>query len=325
MAQLDLLRQLADGEFHSGEVLARQSGVSRTAVWKQLAGLRELGVELESVRGRGYRIPGGLDLLDADVVRGLLDPAACARLGELLLLHTVDSTNAELLRREPSASGRAQVCTAERQSSGRGRRGRPWTSPFARNLYLSVAWQFEQGAAALEGLSLAVGVAAAAALEACGLPGPQLKWPNDLLYGGRKVGGVLIEMSGDAAGPCRAVVGIGLNVAMPAGLAAPIEQPWTDLASVAAATAPTRNRLLAQLLNELLPLLAEFGETGFGPWRRRWSVLDAHADRPVQVINGNRRLAGTARGVDSRGALQLETTTGTVSLYGGEISLRPLP
>ena len=322
MAQADLIRRLADGEFHSGEVLAGELGVSRTAVWKQLAHLEALGITLESVRGRGYRIPGGLDLLDEDAVRATLPAEAAAMLAGLSIVDSVDSTNAALLREAPDPVGLARVCAAERQLAGRGRRGRSWASPFARNLYVSVGWTFAQGAAALEGLSLAVGVALAEALAELGLGGVALKWPNDLLAGDVKLGGVLIEMSGDADGPCRAVVGMGLNVRMPEDVAKTIDQPWTDLAALSGGAPPSRSLLLATVLGRVLPLLDSFGSRGFEPWRARWEALDAFAGAPVQVLSGETRLAGVARGVDERGALRLETTTGLRPIHGGEVSLR---
>jgi BirA family biotin operon repressor/biotin-[acetyl-CoA-carboxylase] ligase len=170
-----------------------------------------------------------------------------------------------------------------------------------------------------------VGVAVARALRACGVPGVQLKWPNDVLYDGDKLGGILLEMSGDAAGSCRVVIGIGLNVAMPEAAATAIDQTWTDIRSITARSRPGRNLLLAELLNELLPLVADFEQQGFIHWRDEWQALDAFAGLPVVLHTGSGQLAGIARGVDQRGALQLETTTGVQSIYGGEISLRAAP
>jgi BirA family biotin operon repressor/biotin-[acetyl-CoA-carboxylase] ligase len=292
-------------------------------VWKQLNKLEVLGLEIESVKGRGYRIPGGVDLINAQRVRASLGPAARALLTELSVQEVIDSTNKELMRRIESGGRAGLVCTAEQQTAGRGRRGRQWVSPFARNLYLSLVWEFTQGAAALEGLSLAVGVAVAEALKSCGLPAPQLKWPNDLLYDDEKLGGVLLEMVGDATGTCQVVVGVGLNVAMPRDSATAIDQAWTDLATiVGTGELPGRNELLAALLNALLPLLAGFESTGFSPWREAWQALDAHAGKSVILTTGAEKLAGIARGVDDRGALQLETSLGVQSIYGGEISLR---
>jgi BirA family transcriptional regulator, biotin operon repressor / biotin---[acetyl-CoA-carboxylase] ligase len=318
-----LLPLLANGEFHSGQDLAQMLGVSRTAVWKQLNNLEELGLQIESVKGRGYRIPGGIDLIDAERVRTGLRPETSALMQELDVREVIDSTNMEAQRRIELGGAAGYVCTAEQQTSGRGRRGRTWVSPFARNLYLSLVWEFTQGAAALEGMSLAVGVGVARALETCGIEGVQLKWPNDLLYQNAKLGGVLLEMLGDASGTCQVVVGVGLNVDMPADTARGIDQAWTDLAAISGdEPTPGRNALLAALLNELLPLLAGFQGSGFGVWQQAWLERDAHAGKSVILHVGEDTMAGTARGVDERGALLLETTVGVKAIYGGEISLR---
>lgn len=323
MSRSILLPLLADGEFRSGQDLADALGVSRTAVWKQIRRIAaDSGLAVESLRGRGYRIPGGIDLLDAAAVHDALNARARELLADLLLLDSIDSTNVELLRRAEAGAARGTVCSAEQQTAGRGRRGRHWVSPYAGNLYLSLLWEFDQGAAALEGLSLAVGVAVAQALSACGVQDVRLKWPNDILHDGAKLGGVLMEMTGDAAGTCQVVVGLGINVAMPAAAAGAIDQAWTDLRGVCGETAPSRSALLAALLNELLPLLADFQRDGFAAWRQRWMSLDAYAGAPVILDSGANRLAGTARGVDERGALQLETSAGVQLVYGGEISLR---
>ena len=318
-----LLPLLAEGEFRSGQDLADALGVSRTAVWKQVNKLAaETGLAIESVKGRGYRIPGGIELLDAEKVSAALRPEASRLLSSLVLLESVDSTNAEVLRRAETGCPRGFVCSAEQQTAGRGRRGRHWVSPFASNLYLSLLWEFDEGAAALEGLSLAVGVATARALETAGLPPVQLKWPNDILHEGAKLGGVLLEMVGDAAGACQVVIGVGLNVRMPKEAAQGIDQQWTDIEAMSGGAHPGRNVLLAALLSELLPLVASFESSGFTPWRAPWQALDAFNGETVVLQSGSRKMAGIARGVDERGALLLETAEGRKAVYGGEISLR---
>lgn len=323
MLNTTVLPLLASGDYCSGQALADALGVSRTAIWKQLNALGELGLEIESVKGRGYRIPGGIDLLDEGRIRDGLSAPAAGLLSGLQVLEKVDSTNAEAMRQLESGAGSGLVCTAEQQSAGRGRRGRTWVSPYARNLYVSLTWQYHQGAAALEGLSLAVGVAVARALATSGLPPVQLKWPNDVICGTAKLGGVLLEMTGDAAGSCQVVVGVGLNVSMPGSAATDIDQAWTDISTLSGGEHPGRNTLLAALLNELLPLLASFEQEGFAPWRDEWLALDAFAGESVVLHTGASTMAGIARGVDARGALQLETAAaGIQSIYGGEISLR---
>jgi BirA family biotin operon repressor/biotin-[acetyl-CoA-carboxylase] ligase len=323
MSRSILLPLLADGEFRSGQDLADALGVSRTAVWKQVNKLAmETGLVIDSVKGRGYRIPGGIELLDAEKLMAALKPEASALLSSLVVLESVDSTNAEALRRAEAGCVAGLVCTAEQQTSGRGRRGRQWVSPFASNLYLSLLWEFTAGAAALEGLSLAVGVAVARALEAATLPAVQLKWPNDILHNGAKLGGVLLEMTGDAAGICQVVIGVGLNVNMPEEAARGIDQDWTDIRTLSGGAHPGRNALLAALLDELLPLARHFEADGFSPWRAPWQALDAFDGENVVLQAGATQVAGVARGVDERGALVLETAEGRQTFYGGEITLR---
>ena len=317
-----LLSLLASGDYVSGQALADVLGVSRTAVWKQLNKLAEFGLEVESVKGLGYRIAGGVDLLAEAAVRDAMSVDSLALLSRLDIRDSIGSTNAEAMAQIAAGAGCGYVCTAEQQTAGRGRRGRQWVSPYARNLYLSAVWEYNQGAAVLEGMSLAVGVVVARALATCGLPPVQLKWPNDVLHEGSKLGGILLEMTGDAAGACQVVVGIGLNVDMPEATAGDIDQAWTDVGRMAGGEYPRRSALLGALLQELLPMLANFERTGFAPWREEWQALDAFAGEPVIMHSGSQQMAGVARGVDGRGALQLETAaSGVQSIFGGEISL----
>ena len=255
--------------------------------------------------------------LDEARIRAALDAGARSVLGELQVLASVDSTNAELMRR-PGSPGRAQVCLAEQQTAGRGRRGRPWESPPGSNLYLSVAWPFEGGAEAMAGLSLAIGVALCDALESLGVGGLALKWPNDVLRGGGKLAGTLIELHGDATGPCRGIIGTGVNVRMPAEAAGSIDQAWADLADHDLC----RSELAAAFLSRLLPLLVDFAAAGFAPWRERWQARHVHAGASVRVLGSGPELAGTAAGVDERGALLLQTATGVRAIHAGEVSLR---
>ena len=196
-----LLSILSDGEYHSGDALGRRLGVSRTAIWKQLKKIGDLGVVLESVKGKGYRLPGGLDLLDPATINKSLTPLASEMLSTLDVFEVVDSTNVIALSRAMEGA-HGYLCTAEQQTAGKGRRGKVWASPYASSLYISAVWEFPSGAAALEGLSLAVGVAVVDALTQAGLENVQLKWPNDILCGGRKLAGILLEVAGDLSGPC---------------------------------------------------------------------------------------------------------------------------
>lgn len=318
-----LLRILADGEFHSGESLGEAQGVSRAAVWKQLKKLEPLGLECHSIRGRGYRIPGGINLLDRDVFEPLLSSLVASSLTRIEMALSLESTNTLAAAEAQQGLCHGRLYVAERQTAGRGRRGRVWASPFARNLYFSLTWSFSGGAAALEGLSLVVGLALRNGLADLGLNGVQLKWPNDLLCQGRKLAGVLLEMSGDATGPCQVVIGAGVNVAMPEAEAVAVDQPWIDLQQIAGASLD-RNRVLAVLLNALVPALQLFEQQGFAPFREAWQQHNAYQGRPVRLATERFSEQGVCVGVDAKGALLLTTESGTKAFHGGELSLRLL-
>lgn len=321
MATATLIKAMADGDFHSGEELGQVMSVSRTAVWKQIKKVEGMGLIVESVKGRGYRLVGGIDLLDQDLILAGLTAEAGLLVSELDVRDVVDSTNVQALSRALQAPSAGYVCTAEQQTAGRGRRGKPWLSPYAGSIYLSIVWEFVGGAAALEGLSLATGVVVVESLRQLGLEGVQLKWPNDLLCDGHKLAGILLEMTGDAAGPCQVVVGIGLNVTMSSDLGASIDQPWVDMNTVAG-NRQSRNQLLITLLNALLPMLASYESDGFSAYKKRWEELDAFSGQQVLVNLGREMISGVAMGVDNTGALKVETQLGMRHFNGGEVSLR---
>lgn len=321
-----LVRLLADGRFHSGEALAAALGVSRAAVWKHVRELGvDLGLDIAAVRGRGYRLLAPIDLLDRGRIAAALAPETAAALAQLLVLDTVASTNGHLMGQRPPRSGLGIACVAEQQTAGRGRRGRPWVSPFAANVYLSLLWQFELPATALAGLSLAVGVAVADTLRGLGVAEVTLKWPNDVLWRGRKLGGILVELSGEAEGPTRAVVGVGVNHRMPAADGARIDQDWTDLASASPDALPSRCVLVAGLLDRLVGTLREFGADGLTPFLAGWDDLDGLRGREVVVRIGDRSVVGTELGVAPSGALRLLTAEGERQFLAGEVSLRAAP
>ena len=320
MNEHDLLQQLIAGPA-SGDALAGRFGVTRAAVWKRVQSLREAGVAISAVAGRGYALAQPLDLLDVPGIRAALSPAAAGALARLEVAWSLDSTNAELLRREPPAEG-AEVLLAERQTAGRGRRGRIWSSPLAANIYLSLSRRYAGGLARLGGLSLASGVAVADALNALGATDVQLKWPNDIVADGRKLGGLLVEGSGEPAGVARAVVGLGLNVHMPLGRAGGIDQPWTDLASLLGVV-PPRSALVAHLLEYLLPALDLFDREGLAPFLPGYARHDALYGRTVSVLAGDGSArAGTALGVAEDGALRVEMEGTERRLHSGEVSVR---
>jgi BirA family biotin operon repressor/biotin-[acetyl-CoA-carboxylase] ligase len=316
----DLLRLLSDASFHSGAALARELGASPAAVQLALRELERLGLKLVRVRGRGYRLAERYDCLDAGAVRAQL--GAQARHFHLELLDACASTNTLLLERARSGAPSGSVIACELQSAGRGRRGNSWQSGLGGSLTFSLLWRFAQGATGLSGLSLAAGVAVARALASVGVADVQLKWPNDLLHAGRKLGGILIELHGDAPGPTAAVIGIGLNVRLPTTLRDAVAQAVTDVASISKQV-PQRNRLLAAALVELAQVLEDFAEHGFAPLRQEWIARHAHQGKAVTLASADgKTVAGRAEGVAEDGALLIETARGVERFVSGELSLR---
>lgn len=316
---IELLKLLADGKNHSGQELASLLNVSRTAIWKQLAKLEGLGLELLSQSGKGYCLVGGLELLDKETICTLLVPSAANAIADFTLLKSIDSTNSYLMRQE-QANG-VSVCFAEFQTAGRGRRGRQWVSPFASNIYLSLRLSINSGLGAFEGISLAVGVAVAHALNELGVPDIQLKWPNDVLWSGKKLGGILIEVVGDPSGACHLVVGLGLNLKAEKSMSDTIDQPWIALEKILPVS-PSKNRVAASLLNHIATLLNDYGAQGFVHYKQEWESLNAHANQPVDLYMGSVQTRGIMRGVNAAGALLLETDKGLEVFHGGEVSLR---
>lgn len=319
-----VLNILAQGGFHSGQALGQQLGISRSAVWKHIKALQALGVDCHSVTGKGYRLAQDTELLVREEILAALDADTSPRLSLLECHHEIDSTNAYLMARLGELES-GSACLAEMQNQGRGRRGRVWASPFARNIYLSLYWRFQADPASLSTLSLVVGVALKRALQDLGVGEAQLKWPNDLLWQGRKLAGILLEMSGEASGDYHVVIGVGVNVNMSQAseAVAEIDQPWVDLASIVGRPL-SRNQVAARLLHHLLQAIRSFEQHGGHSFMAEWRSYDAYANQSVVLHTPAGEVHGIARGVDANGALVLETAQGRQSFYSGEVSMRPL-
>jgi BirA family transcriptional regulator, biotin operon repressor / biotin---[acetyl-CoA-carboxylase] ligase len=313
------LRLLSDGEFQSGEALARALRVSRTTVWKALQAAEGWGVTLFKVHGRGYRLVTPVDWLDGARVREQL--GACASMFQVELVEVADSTNTVLLNEALAGAPAGLVVAAELQTQGRGRRGRAWHTGLGGALTFSVLWRFEQGVRDLGGLSLAVGIALVRALKALGVEGAMVKWPNDVVWQHQKLGGVLTEIEGDVMGPSAAVIGIGLNVYLDPDIRQRIDQAVTDVASTGVRV--DRSRLLAACLVHLADVLRGFARDGFAPLRAEWEASNAFAGHTMALTLADRsEQIGVAAGVADDGALLLQTETGLRRFYSGDVSVR---
>ncbi|UPT54316.1 bifunctional biotin--[acetyl-CoA-carboxylase] ligase/biotin operon repressor BirA [Dickeya zeae] len=310
---LKLISILSDGEFYSGEYLGELMGMSRAAINKHIQTIREWGLDVYTVTGKGYSFSSPIQLLDADEI--------CSKIpdGNIAVVPVIDSTNQYLLDRLDSISS-GDACIAEYQQAGRGRRGRQWFSPFGSNLYLSLYWRLEQGPAAAVGVSLVIGIVMAEVLHQLGAEGVRVKWPNDLYLNDRKLAGILVELNGRTGDAAHLVIGAGINLRMNSSGSNVINQEWINLQE--AGIDIDRNSLAVKLITELRTALAVYEQQGLAPFISRWSSLDNFYNRTVKLIVGNREIVGVDKGIDNQGALLLEQDGEIRSYIGGEISLR---
>jgi BirA family transcriptional regulator, biotin operon repressor / biotin---[acetyl-CoA-carboxylase] ligase len=321
-----VFQSLSSAEFQSGEALAERLQVTRTAVWKAVEQLRELSIEPEAQPNRGYRLPQGIDaLIEADI-RAAMDPDVSARIEDLTVVWSTESTNDSLLATEPVAPNKARVVLAELQTAGRGRRGRSWTMAPGGAICLSIGWSFAEMPRDLSALTLAIGVCVQRALADCGAPKVKLKWPNDLVTDDGKLGGILLELRAEAGGPAYVVIGIGINIVLPAQARAAVVQAGgkpVEYRSVAGK--PTsRNVLVTHIVAECVRGLTLFRDAGFGAFHTDWNGLDALRGRAITVQGVASSAVGIARGVDVHGQLLVETAGALVAHASGEVSVRPV-
>lgn len=322
-----LLALLADRQFHSGESLGSGLAMSRAAIWKQIQTLQTEGLLIETNHAQGSRLQSQIELLDRELIVSLL-PAAAQQQIRLEIYEELESSNQHLMQNRHAAdSGSIPVCLAERQTAGRGRRGRSWQTPYGTALALSLLWRFEGGAGELTGLSLAVGVAVSRVLVTHGVSNAQLKWPNDVVCRDQKLAGILIEVAGDAGGPCNVVIGIGLNISnstTDTAVSMPdIEQAWTDVYSQAGnGSVVSRNHIAAGLIDGLLTMLRSFANEGFAPYREEYARIDALSGRQVSVQQAGREITGIACGVDESGGLLLRLDGQMMTVTSGDVSVR---
>lgn len=310
---LTLISILADAEFHSGEQLGERLGMSRAAINKHIQTLRDWGVDVFTVPGKGYSLPEPIQLLDEEQIARQIEH------GRVTVLPVIDSTNQYLLDRLSELQS-GDACVAEYQQAGRGRRGRKWFSPFGSNLYLSMYWRLEQGPAAAIGLSLVIGIVIAEVLQSLGADKVRVKWPNDLYLQDRKLSGILVELTGKTGDAAQIVSGAGINLMMRRVESDVVNQGWISLQE--AGISIDRNQLAACLIKELRAGFKLFVNEGLAPYLGRWEKLDNFINRPVKLIIGDKEIFGISRGIDAQGALLLEQEGVIKPWIGGEISLR---
>jgi len=311
-----ILSALSQGKLISGELIGNKVGTSRAYVWKRINSLKEQGLKVISIHGEGYRLPAGEELLDAQIIHDHLGHKAT----QLRVCWSLPSTNLAAMELAEHAPQQEFVVLAEMQTQGRGRRGKEWFSPLGADLYMSYKIPFSGGAKSLQGLSLVIGVAISNALKKLtAKEGLSLKWPNDIYFQGRKLGGILIEMCGDINGDCDAIIGVGLNASYRAD-----ESSSEEVASLTELMPGTLNRnyWVAMLINAIKNAVTDFKKNGLSEFLNQWRSLDILVGNSINVFLGESVVTGIAEGVSPSGALLVQTGEGLKTFYAGEVSVR---
>ena len=316
-----LISRLADGKFHSGESLAEEMGISRAAVWKRIKTLADMQLDVYSVNGKGHRLSQSLEVLNTETIEENLSKMALSTLADLTVLQVVSSTNEYLYNLLNNQSIHANVVLAEYQDKGRGRRGKQWVSPYASGLCLSLGWHFDSTPASYTALSLATGVAVCRSLQRSGIQKAGLKWPNDIVSDGKKLGGILLESRSESAGCSDVVIGIGINVNLPEKSRESIQQAVIDLKGISEESV-SRNSLSAILIEELFFMLKQYQQQGFSSCISQWRELDAYKGKEADLILPNETLRGEILGIDENGLLLMQVNGETCRFSSGELSLR---
>lgn len=318
---MELLQLLSDGQFHSGVDLAHTLNVSRTTISKRVAYWQQQGLDIDVIHGKGYRLQQPIQWLNQQAIWQDIPRNIQTVITEFDVQLQVSSTNDVVAQKLKQRQQSGVVCLAEMQQAGRGRRGRTWVSPPAGTFYGSVGWIYPQGFQVLEGLSLAVGVAVVEALASCGVKGLSLKWPNDILWQGKKLGGILIEMSAEVDGACYVVIGVGVNLALAQSSKLHITQQAVDIKEITGQLVD-RKQITVSLVSHIIDLLADYAQHGFGAWRSKWQGYDGLYGQQVQVLGLVEPIDGIAQGIDATGAFLIQTATGLHAISGGEVSIR---
>lgn len=317
-----LLETLCDGKFHSGEVLAKSLGVSRMSVWKQVQVLRSYGLDIFSVKRKGYCLASPVELFEISRLRKSIGPETLGKITNLEISFQTVSTNMYLMDKLPHENIHGHVVIAEYQSAGKGSKdNRKWVSPLGAGLYMSIGWHFDTYPNSFTALSLSAGVAVTRALNKSGISGLSLKWPNDIISRDRKLGGILIESRGITKGHCDIVIGIGINIHLPSHVNTTINQPFTDLSSIKDEL-PPRNALAGAVIKETLNMLEEFRHHGFSGFINEWRSLDYFAGKNASLVFPDRVITGRVLGIDQNGMLSMSINGRKKQFAGGELSLR---
>lgn len=323
---IDVLSRLDHIRFCSGQDLANSLGVTRATIHNCILRIDAMGIAVQRVRGKGYKLANKLDLLDAQSILAKLSQATSKRLQKLNIEQQTSSTNISIAENALPKAGHFSVLLAEMQTAGKGRRGRAWVSPYAANIYMSVLCNMQKPLSELSTVSPSLAICIAQALTDIGVQGIGLKWPNDIYCENKKLAGLLIECSGELSGYTKMIIGIGVNVYMSQHNNISIEQRWTDIISHLDVNRNkdlfSRNELVASLLNHMQPLLDEINHSDSSGLSEQWAQWDIMGNKRVVLHAATESISGIARGIDDYGCLLLETDAGLQQISAGDVSLR---
>jgi len=314
---------LADGKFHSGEILANQFKVSRVSIWNAISEAEQFGIEIHSVRGKGYKLTHAVELLDESSIKRAIGEQA--NFFNIEVMDITTSTNSVMMQRASEGLPHASCIATNIQTAGKGRRGRKWVSELGENLTFSFLWRFNQGAAMLSGLSLVVGIALIRTFKQLGINQALLKWPNDVLIfhekAYKKLAGILIELQGDMDGQSLAVIGIGINLNISKKQIKKIDQPAIDLQTITQESM-NPNNLIALTIKELARVLSEFELNGFSSLKEEWVTSHAFHEKVISLTKGDgQNVIGKVIDISDEGSLILQTNQGQQNFSSGEVVL----
>ena len=312
----DVLELLSNEEYRSGETLAAKLGVSRVAIWRQIERLKKIGVDINSVSGQGYRIQTEFETLNPAKIHENLARGVELDESSIRVTKVVDSTNAVLMRLSPSRE--QQVLFSEYQTAGKGRREDEWVSPPGGGLWFSLSRCFDNPPSSFSALGLVVGISVISGLQKLGIKGLQLKWPNDVVFEGAKLAGILIELRSEVSGPCFAVIGIGVNTSLSLAARRRIDKKVIDVEQLSKKRL-SRNLIASVLLSSLDENLRAFEQSGFKSFREKWAKFDFLFGKELKILCGSRVETGLAEGVDEIGALLLRREGEVKQILSGHI------
>ena len=317
-----VLMRLNHDRFISGQELADIHKVTRATIHNCIQKIDKLGIEIERVRGLGYRLIHPVDFLDKEIIHSHFPAQIQQMCSQLQCLDEIDSTNEFASSIGMPSSNKFYAVLAERQMAGRGRRGREWVSPYAANIYLSIVWPLQRPLHEAGILSPMLALNILKCLNQLGVPNLGLKWPNDIYCNERKLSGLLVECTGGITDTCKLVIGVGVNVAMSRVKHVEIDQQWTDISANVKDWSYSRNELSAQLITSLVDGVLLFEQHNTSDSVDEWMGWDITLNKHVIIYSEGNERSGIARGIDHNGCLLMETESGVEKISAGDVSLR---